>query len=320
MFSVFIMHSWQAMATWYAYTRCHLYMAQMTAWRLNPTDTNYANMAEFYRPTQLQLSTVHPPAIDWFPIPSIRDKLIMYHAADPRLDRLICDLAQALVVETDLSSLLDGFPKPTPGYVGVWDLVRAITLDELSPSDETNFTTPLSRDWNEFPLCAMSTSFTSASDSSLIDEDQSYPMYTAGEDFEARARSLGWQPAPSVASFFTDKKRPSQAFKLLGMDKGATKFKMHPDVFQQHVELFDPVRSPSIMACGLYLKPPKQTTVIPTPRPLNAISVARYQDFSSWAFDAIVGPKSREWFIPSELPNGTTMDTLQSILYMESLI
>jgi len=71
------------------------------------------------------MSVAHPSIIDWIPWPELRDKLIIHHSANPRLDSLICDIGNSYVVPADLSLLIK-YPQSVLGYLGVWDLVRAI--------------------------------------------------------------------------------------------------------------------------------------------------------------------------------------------------
>jgi hypothetical protein len=89
MLSVFVCMSWSVMTSWHTYTRSHVPLKRLHIWRLSPTAEAYMKMDSWYRPTQIQLSIPHPSIIDWMPWPAMRDKLILYHAANPHLDNIV---------------------------------------------------------------------------------------------------------------------------------------------------------------------------------------------------------------------------------------
>lgn len=68
----------------------------------------------------------HPAVIDWCPFAPVRDRLIASHSANPFIDDIICDMATAYVVETDLCELVNIDGPSTQCYVRVWDVVEAM--------------------------------------------------------------------------------------------------------------------------------------------------------------------------------------------------
>src|SRR5258708_22190590 len=98
MISFFVTTSWAPMTAFYNYTNCHYQVNKLTTWRLNPTTKSYTDLAPCYRPTQLQLAMPHPSIIDWTPFPALRDRLILYHASNPRLDDIICEIGNSYVI------------------------------------------------------------------------------------------------------------------------------------------------------------------------------------------------------------------------------
>ncbi|KAJ6000729.1 hypothetical protein N7481_001138 [Penicillium waksmanii] len=126
MTSAFICLSWPSMTSWHTYTKAHIPVMKITAWHIDPSVESYNNMSQTWRPTKTQISRKHPAIIDWIPWPSIRDKLITCHAANPLIDNVIGAIGHSYVMEIDLSKLIANIP-PTPGYVSVWDLIQAIS-------------------------------------------------------------------------------------------------------------------------------------------------------------------------------------------------
>lgn len=265
MLSAFVCMSWQMMTAWHTYTRAHVPVGKLMIWHLNPTAQAYNQISANYRPTQIQLSVPHPSIIDWIPWPLLRDKLILYHSANPRLDDLVCEIGSSYAAEGDLSKLIANV-RPTMGYVGVWDLVRAI-----APEATANINGPSQEEaWNG----AFDTDFTSDGDSphgSLDDSDAGINMDMAPQ-----------LPAPNVSALFTSKTFALQAFKQLGMDQGAVTFRLDPVFFERHPELYD--CKGSLIASGIPLRPPMRA-VVPAPRALDTSLLGRYRELTMWTFD-----------------------------------
>ncbi|OAL39877.1 hypothetical protein AYO20_00789 [Fonsecaea nubica] len=253
MLSSFICLSWPTMAAWHSYTRAHSAVASLMAWRLNPTPEMYAVIDSSLRPTKLQMTAHHPSIIDWIPFPSVRDKLIIYHSANPHLDELICDIGNSYVMEADLSKLIAFIP-PTRGYVGVWDLVRSIAPEATSSSDTANFLQP---------------SFENSPET--IDE------FDEEEEANSGATSL---PAPDASVLFGSKALALKAFKLIGMHKGVGNFLLDPQFFQRHPELYDPTAN--LCARGVPLRPGNRGFML-APQPLDSGVLSRYKELSSWS-------------------------------------
>ncbi|GIJ88490.1 hypothetical protein Asppvi_007414 [Aspergillus pseudoviridinutans] len=68
-----------------------------------------------------QLQHQHPRVIDWIPFPSLRDRLIRLHSANPQIDQIFCDVVSSYTVEACLADLVSGAPK-TKVYIRVTDI------------------------------------------------------------------------------------------------------------------------------------------------------------------------------------------------------
>ena len=249
------------MTSWHTYTRAHVPLKRLHIWRLNPTAEAYMKMDSWYRPTQLQLSIPHPSIIDWMPWPAVRDKLILYHAANPRLDEVICDIGNNYVMECDLSEFVANI-RHTRGLIGVFDLVRSIAPTATSDSAQDDFCS------GEFDP-----------DFSV---DSSHPNSSI-KDTDGAVDVTCLLPAPNVEALFSSKSFALQAFKALGCDKGANLFKLDPEFFKMHPELTDPMAD--LMANGVMrLRPPHPKSISP-PRPLDSSMLGRYRELSTWTFD-----------------------------------
>lgn len=115
---------------WYARTR-FFHIIELTAWQLYPSSGTYDKLHERYRPTETQLRNPHPRVIDWIPFPSIRDRLIQQHAANPHIDQIFCDAVTGYVVEAPMSDLILGAP-PINVYIRVTDLITAMSADSAA--------------------------------------------------------------------------------------------------------------------------------------------------------------------------------------------
>lgn len=69
----------------------------------------------------LQLQHQHPKVIDWIPFPSIRDRLIRLHSANPQIDQIFCDLVSSYTVEACMTDLILGAPAQKV-YIRVLDV------------------------------------------------------------------------------------------------------------------------------------------------------------------------------------------------------
>lgn len=236
---------------------------KISAWHIDPSTQNYNKMGKTWRPTKLQTSCKYPSIIDWIPFPSIRDKLVTYHAANPRLDDIIRAIGNSYVMEIDLSKLIANIP-PTQGYVSVWDLVQAISPVTTNRAADSN---EISHLWN----CSV--------ESSLPISDQSFmPQHDNG----ITRLDL---PATDANSLFTSRSLALQSFELLGMNKGATFFRLDPAFFEEYPELYD--HHEEIMARGVPLKSPYRES-IPSPEPFDISVLEQYKQLSSWTVDLLV--------------------------------
>ncbi|KAH7240827.1 major facilitator superfamily domain-containing protein [Fusarium redolens] len=110
---------------WYAKTRFY-HIIELTAWQLYPSSATFNKLHPRYRPTKAQLENPHPGIIDWIPFPTIRDRLIQLHSANPHIDQIFCDAVTGYVVEALMSDLVLGAPQITV-YVRVTDLINTMS-------------------------------------------------------------------------------------------------------------------------------------------------------------------------------------------------
>lgn len=277
MLSTFICLAWPTMTSWHTHTRAHIPVAKIITWHVNPTPLTYADLGaagSAWLPTQLQLSVPHPAIIDWIPFPALRDKLILYHSANPRLDDIICDIGNSYVMEADISTFVAGVGS-LRGYISVWDLVRAI-------SPKTTDSSSGGTDANIVEL------------NNALGTDSTWAHGNRGSNCQAeQGKGLGCSfptlPAPSVDVLFNSNTLAFQAFKMLNMDKGPWRFKLDPAFFERHPELYDP--KTDLMAHGLPLRPSTRKS-IEIPRPLDDSVLGRYCELVSWNFDLGLGRSS----------------------------
>ncbi|KAL2433465.1 hypothetical protein ABEF95_001462 [Exophiala dermatitidis] len=134
----FVSISWRSMTAWHTYTKAHVHLKNLMVWRIYKTPDTYLKVVPSYRPTKLQMRVPHPSIIDWIPWPQLRDKVILHHSANPCLDSIICDIGNSYVMPADLSALIR-CPQSVLGYVGVWDLVRAMAPEATgSPEPQSD--------------------------------------------------------------------------------------------------------------------------------------------------------------------------------------
>lgn len=117
---------------WYAKTRFY-HIVNLTVWQLYPCTKTFNAIHPQYRPTVLQLQSQYPKVIDWIPFPSIRDRLIQLHSANPQLDRIFCDAVSSYVVEAWMSDLISGAPM-IKAYIRITDLIP--NIDQSTPNNE----------------------------------------------------------------------------------------------------------------------------------------------------------------------------------------
>ncbi|KAG7082292.1 penicillin-binding protein [Colletotrichum scovillei] len=125
---------------WYAKTR-FFHIIELTAWQLYPSRATFQKLHQRYRPTDTQLKHPHPRVIDWIPFPSIRDRLIELHAANPLIDQIFCDAVSGYVVEAVMSELISDAPQITV-YVRVTDLIAAMSLSSGAGNNDTPASLP----------------------------------------------------------------------------------------------------------------------------------------------------------------------------------
>ncbi|BAE64428.1 unnamed protein product [Aspergillus oryzae RIB40] len=248
--------------SWYTPTKFYYHITSLTMWQLNPTRELYMQLPMRYRPSALQLSESYPPIIDWCPFPSIRDRLIMLHAANSNIDQIICDIATAYVIETDISTIIQ-FDRPTLGYIRVWDLIQAMDerVDSLYSDPHESF-----------------------ANNHLV--AQQAEMSSTEQETDFHDVTL---PAPSMEALFQTKKYARLAFKELRMDDGVARFKLDPLLFEKYPELYEP--GDTIIATGLAVRSAHLTS-IPTPRAVEQSTLSIYNHFADWSFNMISSSSS----------------------------
>lgn len=256
MLSMFVCLAWPTMTAWHAHTRAHIHVSKLIMWRLDPNPTTYLSLATCYRPTRLRLSKVHAAIIDWIPFPSLRDRVFLTYDDSPVLDRVICDIGDAYVVEGDLSKLIENL-STRPGYVGVWDLISVIS-----------------------PLRGTGESQTQHLNHLFAGSYQESPQTTWAPDLNAGIeRAL---PAPSVDALFASPDYALLSFHLLGMHNGCSTFRMDPCFFEKYPELYD--GQSDIVAKGTALRPANRSHMS-MPVPLTPSLLQRYDDLATWIFN-----------------------------------
>ncbi|KAL1619779.1 hypothetical protein SLS54_006375 [Diplodia seriata] len=143
MFSLFNGLTRPDVLPWYTPTKWYKHLSELVTWQLHPTRDMYARVHPKYRPSALQVTESYPTFIDWCPFHALRDKLILMHAANTRIDEIVLDIASHYCVEVDLSKLVRTVPRPTPGYVRLWDIIQAMGDDEAAKQSDLD---PLHRD------------------------------------------------------------------------------------------------------------------------------------------------------------------------------
>lgn len=115
---------------WYAKTRFY-HIVHLTAWQILPCTKTFRKVHHQYKPTSVQLRTEYPRVIDWIPFPTIRDRLIRYHAANPHIDQMFCDTVSSYVIEALMSDLVMNAPA-TKCYIRVTDIIANLTTTTFS--------------------------------------------------------------------------------------------------------------------------------------------------------------------------------------------
>ena len=233
-------------------------------WRIYKMPETYLKIVPAYQPTKLQMTVPHPSIIDWIPWPSLRDKLIIHHSGNPCLDNLICDIGNSYVVPSDLSILVKN-PHPVVGYVGVWDLVRAIAPEATQPSEKSS-----SKGMNSYPSIAHLWNTTGVHClADAMDVEQFDDLHLPAEDAD---------------TLFGSRSLALQAFKALGMSQGAFTFRLDPGFFERHPELYDG-RS-NLMAQGIALRP-NQPAQMSAPQQLDLSVFGQYEEMSRYLIDSM---------------------------------
>lgn len=254
--------AWPEMRIWLAYLQSSAGIEKIIRWRLDPNPESYLALEPYHRPTATQLSTVHPPIIDWVYFPSLRDQLIKKHSHSPYLDQLLCEHVRTMVVEVDISDIIIGLGDlaPKKGYFRIWDLIQTITNEEPYFSGNAN------SQWDA--LCSSGSHWdpTGADLPSpfLLDD----PADDVGEE--------GWTPM-LLEDIFRSKKAASRLLKVLRLDGRERDFqnvKVDPIFAVNHPELCDDL---TIFASGIDCTRRDGLVNVPLPAPLTRETIRNYK-------------------------------------------
>lgn len=240
---------------WYTATRYQENITDLLLWQINKSRVIYSRMHANYRPSALQLLEDYPSVIDWCPFPTMRDKLILLHSANPYLDQIICDIATSYVVEVDAAKIVVG--QTGRAYIRIWDLICAFEGDDIEKDPAQN------ADFDHEQLLSPE----------LAHGHLSFPL-----------------PAPNVESLF-HAPYARRAFKSLGLDDGVPRFKVDPSLFIQYPELYD--SGADILASGAAIVPKSQTK-IPCPALPRHETMIIYRNVADWCVSAICSASLKE--------------------------
>lgn len=269
MIKAFVNISWTQMNSCETYTRSLTALKDLTAWRMNRTVAEWEKIVPQYRPTKLHVSVAHPSVIHWIPWPSLRDKLIIHHSANPRLDEVISDIGTAYVVQADLSTPIR-CSQPVVGYVSAMALVHAVTAGDISYPHEDSTT-----GYSYANSCGSSAQpFTIGSSRMSPQPCNSY--------------GAAGLPASSANELFGSAQLAKAAHQLLRIGQGtAYNFRLDPSFFETYPELYD--SKANIIAHGVRLRPDDGNAYQPCPIPkaLDSSIILQYRDFSKIALDCV---------------------------------
>ncbi|OGM48894.1 hypothetical protein ABOM_003112 [Aspergillus bombycis] len=101
------------------------HIVDLTKWQIHPCTGTLIKVHEQYRPTEVHLQQQYPRVIDWIPFPSIQNRLIRLHAANPQIDQICCDTVSSYVIEANMADFIMGAPAVT-AYIQVIDVIANI--------------------------------------------------------------------------------------------------------------------------------------------------------------------------------------------------
>ncbi|PIA94602.1 hypothetical protein CB0940_08981 [Cercospora beticola] len=259
----FANNTWQSATAWD--TRTFTNLQALTAWRMNRTEMNWRRIIPHFRPTEIQTFSAHPSIIDWMPWPSIRDNLIIYHSANPKLDQIIDDIGSCWAIEADLSQLIK-CPTPVVGFVPLWPLVHTVTASNCHSDSPNN-------------VCHH------ACNTRVSSGDEGWATRSASE---AGSDGSGKLPAASVEELYSSATLARAAFQVLGLGiRTYNDYRLDPVLFERYPELFD--SQADVMARGVRLGLPPRFTVslhssVP---PVDPSVVAQYRELSAASLGSV---------------------------------
>ncbi|KAJ4990945.1 bZIP transcription factor [Stagonosporopsis vannaccii] len=104
--------------------------------RLSRSPRPSTRLPIYLSPTQLQAQIPHHAIISWIPIPPLRDRILENCSSGTAFDEMWLDLMAHAVIEVeDISSILTGVSQER-GFLGVWDIYAAISVQRSSRGPE----------------------------------------------------------------------------------------------------------------------------------------------------------------------------------------
>ncbi|PPJ61062.1 hypothetical protein CBER1_07395 [Cercospora berteroae] len=259
----FANNTWQSATAWD--TRTFTNLQALTAWRMNRTEMNWRRIIPHFRPTKIQTFSAHPSIIDWMPWPSIRDNLIIYHSANPKLDQIIDDIGSCWAIEADLSQSIK-CPTPVVGFVLLWPLVHTVTASNCHSDSPNN-------------VCHH------ACNTRVSSGDEGWATRSASEAGSDRSGKL---PAASVEELYSSATLARAAFQVLGLGiRTYNDYRLDPVLFERYPELFD--SQADVMARGVRLGSPPRFTVSlhSSAPPVDPSVVAQYRELSAASLGSV---------------------------------
>jgi hypothetical protein len=118
-------------------------------WRLCRPGKISPKMPAYLTPTKLQSQVSHQAMISWIPIPPLRDRILRSYSSGQAFDEVWLDLMVHAVIEVDnISSILTGVSQER-GFLGVWNIYDALSVQRSSTSSPEAYTNDVAGDFQE---------------------------------------------------------------------------------------------------------------------------------------------------------------------------
>lgn len=124
--TLFYNYAWEGTSGFWSSCYARSIVEAVLLWRCKPSVKTWAGLPEWWKPTNLQLTVPHSCIIDWFPLPGLRDALILNYNNSEVLDQLFWDCMDAWVIRVDdIATVLTNVGHE-PGLIGIWNVVEAM--------------------------------------------------------------------------------------------------------------------------------------------------------------------------------------------------